>query len=73
MKMKNNQVIFQNLNVNYINSSSGIFFGTNLQMNFLSSTKSNSCISITGRNNQIVKNFSIINDEDGIEVTTTKA
>jgi hypothetical protein len=66
--MNSIKITFGNINVNSINSSSGVFFGTNVNMNFLSTTKSNNGFSVTGDNNSLVRNFSFVKDDNEIEV-----
>lgn len=62
------KITFRNINVNSINSSSGVFFGTNVNMNFLSTTKSNNGFSVTGDDNELFRNLSFVKDENEIEI-----
>lgn len=66
--MNSIKITFGNINVNSINSSSGVFFGTNVNLHFLSTTKSNNGFSITGDDNELVRNLSFVKDENEIEV-----
>lgn len=66
--MNSIKISFANMNVNSINSSSGVFFGTNVSLNFLSTTKSNNGFTITGDENELVRNLSFVKDEIEIEV-----
>ncbi|MBT2640583.1 hypothetical protein [Bacillus sp. ISL-39] len=66
--MNSVKITFGNINVNSINSSSGVFFGTNVNLNFLSTTKSNNGFSVTGDGNELFRNLSFVKDENDIEV-----
>ncbi|MBT2692024.1 hypothetical protein [Bacillus sp. ISL-55] len=61
------------MNVNNINSSSGVFFGTNMSLNFLSTTKSNNGFTITDDENELVRNLSFVKDENELEVIKSVA
>ncbi|GGH87839.1 hypothetical protein JOD43_004094 [Pullulanibacillus pueri] len=58
--MEETKVRFQNINVNSISSSSGIFVGNNTQGKFCSVTKENSGLVVTGDRNTLIKNVTII-------------
>ena len=66
--MNSIKITFGNINVNSISSSSGVFFGTNVSLNFLSTTKTNNSFSVTGDKNELVRNFSFIKDDKEIEI-----
>ncbi|UYZ24210.1 hypothetical protein [Mesobacillus jeotgali] len=66
--MNSIKITFRNINVNSINSSSGVFFGTNVNTNFLSSSKSNNGFSVTGDDNQLFRNLSFVKDDNEVEI-----
>jgi hypothetical protein len=68
--MKSVQIHFGHLDVNSINNSSGVFFGSNLQLNFRLSSKANNGFLITGHKNKVNNNLCSIRDDDGLEITT---
>jgi hypothetical protein len=68
VSMNSIKISFENINVNSINSSSGVFFGTNVNLNFLSTTKSNNGFSVTGDENHLLRNLSFVKDDNEIEV-----
>ena len=69
--MNNIKITFGHMNVNIITSSSGVFFGTNFNFNFLSTIKTNNGFSINGDENQLERNFSFVKDQNGIEMIKT--
>ncbi|MCM3575160.1 hypothetical protein M3172_18340 [Mesobacillus subterraneus] len=66
--MNSIKITFRNINVNSINSSSGVFFGTNVNTKFLSSSKSNNGFSVTGDDNQLFRNLSFVKDDNEVEI-----
>jgi hypothetical protein len=66
--MNSVKITFRNINVNSINSSSGVFFGTNVNTNFLSTSKTNNGFSVTGDDNALFRNLSFVKDENEIEI-----
>jgi len=69
--MNSVKITFGNINVNSINSSSGVFFGTNVNLNFLSTSKSNNGFSVTGDDNELFRNLSFVKDDNEIEIIKT--
>lgn len=70
MQIKNNNqhIQFDHISVNVIENSSGIFVGTNHQCNWNASTKSNAAFgSIYGDHIQVMHNFNVLYDNDGID------
>ncbi|MBT2679441.1 hypothetical protein J7E38_10545 [Bacillus sp. ISL-35] len=65
------KITFGIINVNSINSSSGVFFGSNFNMNFVTTSKSNNGFTVTGDQNELFRNLSIVKDENGFEVIKT--
>ncbi|WP_404332800.1 hypothetical protein [Mesobacillus maritimus] len=71
--MKNIHIHFGHLEVNSINGSSGVFFGSNVQIHFHSASKANNGISINGHENKLINNIDIVKDDDGLEITSTQS
>ncbi|GAE37370.1 hypothetical protein [Halalkalibacter akibai] len=61
---KDSYVIFESINVNIIDTNSGIFVGENMQINWNSNTKSVSGISLNGESNWAVGNVDLIVKSD---------
>ena len=67
-KMKNLIIKFTNINISYISSNSGVFTGTNSQLNWQVNWKSNTGFGeITGYDNLASHIVNIINDNDVID------
>ncbi|MFC3885556.1 hypothetical protein ACFOU2_19610 [Bacillus songklensis] len=66
--MKNLIIKFTNINISCISSNSGVFTGTNSQLNWQVSRKSNTGFGeITGYNNFASHIVNVINDNDEID------
>ncbi|MDR6878608.1 hypothetical protein [Bacillus sp. 3255] len=64
---------FDAIHVNAISDASGIFIGTNTQVNWSSSAKVNMGLGeVSGENNYVVNNFNTIYDNDIIDAPYTK-
>lgn len=67
-------VIFNSINVNAIDSLSGIFIGENRQWNWFSSSKTNSGLgTIQGEDNVMLNSINIVIDPDLIDNPTNFA
>ncbi|MBP1967587.1 hypothetical protein [Paenibacillus aceris] len=64
---------FDAIHVNAISDGSGIFIGTNMQVYWATSSKSNSGLGeVSGENNYVVNNFNTVHDNDIIDAPYTK-
>ncbi|MEW9699903.1 hypothetical protein [Paenibacillus sp. SI8] len=64
---------FDSIHVNAISDASGIFIGTNTQINWSTSGKDNSGLgSVSGENNRVEHNINAVYDNDVIDAPYTK-
>jgi hypothetical protein len=64
---------FDSIHVNAISDGSGIFIGTNTQVYWTTSGKSNSGLGeVSGENNYVVNNINTVHDNDIIDAPYTK-
>lgn len=68
-KCKSMQVHFDSIKIQQISGNSGVFVGSNLQLNWCSKTKINSALgTVIGSHNLLQANMNVIYDNDVIDM-----